>query len=318
MTELMQNFGSVATQVAVLFILIAIGFICGKTKLINDNVSKGLSDIVLYFATPAVIIKSFLRPFDQAMFTKLMIAFAISIVFHLVAGVLAYSLLKSNIEKERCVSRFGVIFSNAGYMALPLQAAILGNDGIFFGSSYVVIFNIALWTYGLALFGGKETKITAKKLVFNPGVIAIIIGMIIFLCGIGNAVPTPISSAIEHISSLNTPAPMIIIGYYLSKSKILTAISDKRAWLPIATRLILTPAVCFAILYALKFTSLAIENKIAVSCIIAASAPCAAVTTVFSEKFNKDTQLSVRLVSVSTLLSILTMPLYVALAQQIL
>lgn len=318
MTELIRNFGSVASQVAVLFILIAIGFICGKTKLINDNVSKGLSDIVLYFATPAVIIKSFLRPFDQAMFKKLMIAFLISLIFHLISGILAYSLLKSKIDNERCVSRFGVIFSNAGYMALPLQMAILGDDGIFFGSSYVVIFNIALWTYGLVLFGGKETKITAKKLIFNPGVIAIIVGMIIFLCGIGNKLPTPIGDSIGHISSLNTPAPMIIIGYYLSKSRILDAVSDKRAWLPIATRLILSPAVCFGLLYILKFTPFAIENTIAVSCIIAASAPCAAVTTVFSEKFNKDTQLSVRLVSVSTLLSILTMPLYVALAQQFL
>ncbi len=318
MTELIRNFGAVAAQVFVLFILISIGFVCGKAKLINDNISKGLSELVLYFATPAVIINSFLRPFDKSMFLKLMIAFAISIVFHLVSGVIAYTLLKNKEPDARIVSRFSVIFSNAGYMALPLQLAILGNDGVFLGSAYVVIFNIALWTYGLVLYGGKETKITAAKIIFNPGVIAITVGMIIFLCGIGSALPSPISSAIVHIGNLNTPVPMIIIGYYLSKSKIITAITDKRIWLPIISRLVISPAVCLLLLLLLEQTPFAIENKIAVSCIVAVSAPCAAVTTVFSAKFGRDTALSVKLVSLSTLLSIITMPLYVALAQQIL
>lgn len=318
MTEMLNNFVAVASQVLVLFILIAIGFICGKAKLINDTISKGLSDLVLYFATPAVIINSFLRPFDKAMFTKLLLAFAISIVFHIVSGIIAYTVIRNKEHDTKVVARFGVIFSNAGYMALPLQMAILGNDGVFLGSAYVVIFNILLWTYGLVLMGDKGTKITASKLIFNPGVIAITVGLIIFLCGIGNSLPAPISSAIGHVSSLNTPVPMIIIGYYLSKSKIVSAVTDKRIWIPIISRLVLSPAVCLLILYILQQTPLAIENNIAVSCIVAVSAPCAAVTTVFSAKYNRDTALSVKLVSLSTLLSILTMPLYVALAQQIL
>ncbi|MBR2044054.1 MAG: AEC family transporter [Clostridia bacterium] len=318
MTEMLNNFLAVAQQVLVLFILIAIGFICGKTKLINDEISKGLSDLVLYFATPAVIINSFLRPFDKSMFNKLLLAFAISIIFHLVAGAVAYTLIKNKNNDARIVSRFGIFFSNAGYMALPLQMAILGNDGVFLGSAYVVIFNIALWTYGLVLMGGKETKITASKLIFNPGVIAITVGLILFLCGIGEALPSPIKSAVGHVSNLNTPVPMIIIGYYLSKAKIITAITDKRIWLPIMSRLVISPAICLALLFLLQQTPFAVENTIAVSCIVAASAPCAAVTTVFSAKWNRDTALSVKLVSVSTLLSILTMPLYVALAQQIL
>lgn len=318
MTEMITNFLAVASQVLVLFILIAIGFICGKTRLINDEISKGLSDLVLYFATPAVIINSFLRPFEKAMFNKLMIAFAISVVFHIIAGIVAYIFIKSKIHDTRTVARFGIIFSNAGYMALPLQMAILGTDGVFLGSAYVVIFNILLWTYGLVLMGGKETKITAAKLIFNPGVIAITVGLLLFLCGIGNALPAPISSAVGHVSNLNTPVPMIIIGYYLSKAKITSAVTDKRIWLPIASRLVISPLICLAALYLLQQTPLAVENTIAVSCIVAASAPCAAVTTVFSAKFNLDTALSVKLVSLSTLLSIFTMPLFVALAQQIL
>lgn len=318
MTELISNLSAVASQVFILFILISIGFICGKAKIINDDISKGLSDLVLYLATPAVIINSFLRPFDKSMLLKLLIAFAVSIVFHLISGIIAYPLLKNKDINAKIVSRFAVIFSNAGYMALPLQLAILGNDGVFLGSAYVVIFNIALWTYGLVLFGGKESKITVSKVIFNPGVIAITAGMIIFLCGSGTLIPTPISSVIVHIGNLNTPVPMIIIGYYLSKSKIITAITDKRIWLPVILRIVVSPSICLLLLFLLQQTPFAIENKIAVSCIVAVSAPCAAVTTVFSAKFNRDTSLSVKLVSISTLLSIITMPILVALAQQIL
>lgn len=318
MTELFNNLSAVAVQVMVLFLLIAVGFICGKTKLINDSVSKGLSDLVLYFATPAVIINSFLRPFEQSMFIKLLIAFGVSIVFHIIAGLVAYIIIKHKEPDTKIVTRFAVIFSNAGYMALPLQMAILGDIGVFYGSAYVVIFNIVLWTFGLALMGGKDTKITATKLIFNPGVIAITIGLIIFLFGIGTTLPSPIRSAIGHIGNLNTPVPMIIIGYYLSKSKFISAITDSRIFLPIISRLVLSPALSLALLYILKQTPLAIENTIAVSCVVAASAPCAAVTTVFSAKYNRDTSISVKLVSVSTLFSIITMPLFVALAQQIL
>lgn len=318
MSELINNFGAVASQVFVLFLLIAVGFICGKTKLIDDTISKGLSDLVLYFATPAVIINSFFRPFEQSMLLKFVIAFAISVVFHIVSGILAFILIRNKNIDSQLVGKFGIIFSNAGYMALPLQKAILGDLGVFFGSAYVAVFNIILWTFGLVFMGGKDTKITAKKLLFNPGVIATVIGLVLFLTNSANIIPSPIQSAVGHIGNLNTPVPMIIIGYYLSKSKIITAITDSRIWLPVVTRLVLSPMICLGMLLLLQMSPLRIESTIAVSCIVAVSAPCAAVTTVFSAKYNRDTALSVKLVSISTLLSILTMPLLVAIAQLIL
>ncbi len=318
MSELISNFGAVASQVFVLFLLIAVGFICGKTKLIDDTISKGLSDLVLYFATPAVIINSFFRPFEQSMLLKFVVAFAVSVVFHFISGIIAYSFVRNKNIDSQLVGKFGIIFSNAGYMALPLQKAILGDVGVFFGSAYVVVFNVILWTYGLVFMGGKDTKITVKKLIFNPGVMAITIGLIMFLTNSAHIIPDPIKSAVGHIGNLNTPVPMIIIGYYLSKSKIITAITDSRIWLPVTLRLVASPAVCLLLLYLLQMTPLRMESTIAVSCIVAVSAPCAAVTTVFSAKYNRDTALSVKLVSISTLLSILSMPLFVALAQQIL
>ncbi|MBE6728918.1 MAG: AEC family transporter [Ruminococcaceae bacterium] len=315
---MITNFLTVAQQVAILFILIGVGFVCGKVKIINDSVSKGLSDICLYFTTPAVIIASFFRPFDSKMLFKLLIAFAVSTVFHIITLSVAYIFAHDKNIGSDSVKKFAVIFSNAGFMSLPLQMAILGEDGTFFGSSYVVVFNIIVWTYGLILMGGKGTKITTAKLIFNPGVISITVGIILFIFNLAKYIPAPIETAVNHICNLNTPIPMMIIGYHLSKSKIISAITDSRIWVSIISRLVISPLICIALLYALKFTPLAVNSTIAVSLVIAASAPCAALTTIFSEKHNCDTALSVKLVSVSTLFSIITMPLFVAIAQQIL
>lgn len=312
---MIDNFLTVASQVLVLFILIAAGFICGKTKIINDHVSKGLSDIAVYFSTPAVIIASFFRPFNSSMFVNWVIAFAVALVFHLIAIGTAFLGAHDKNKSSDSIKKFGVIFSNAGFMSLPLQMAILGDDGVFYGATYVVVFNIIVWTFGVILIGGKEANVTLIKILLNPCVISIAVGLILFLFNLSKYIPSTVSSAVTHIGNLNTPLPMFIIGYHLSKAKIVSAITDKRIWVSIVLRLVGAPLASIILLYLLKFTPLAIENTLVVSCIIAASAPCAALTTIFSEKYGKDTTLSVRLVSVSTLLSIFTMPLFVALAQ---
>lgn len=313
MTQILNNFFTVSNQVLVLFILIAIGFICGKLKIINDKVSSGMSDIAIYFATPAVIISSFLRPFDKSMFKNQLIAFGIAIAFHIIAIAVSYIFVKNKDENICSVNRFCVIFSNAGFMALPLQKAILGDDGVFYGSAYVVIFNIVVWTFGLILMGKKGTKITVKKLIFNPGVIGVTVGMILFLLNLYEFVPTSVSGALSHVANLNTPIPMFVIGYYLSKDSLLSAVTDKRIYLSVFLRLILVPCLCLTFLYFLKpYYTISIASMVAVS------APIAAITTIFAAKFSKDTTLSAKAVSVSTLLSVLTIPMFVAVAQELL
>ncbi len=311
MREILDNFLTVANQVLVLFLLITVGFICGKIKYINDTVSEGLGKLVMYFSTPAVIISSFFRPFDSKMLKNLLISFAVAFAFHFIA--FAVSLLLKTKTNDNRVARFAVVFSNAGYMSLPLQLALLGDEGSFYGSAYVVVFNIVVWTYGILLMGGKSQKLTAKKLIFNPGVISIIIGLILFLFNIAKYLPDAVQSAFTGVAALNTPLPMFIIGYHLSKAKILSAFSEKKLYFPSFLRLIFAPAVCLLFLWVFR-----IEYTVAIAFIIAASAPVAAMTTIFAANFGEDTAFSVKTVTVTTLLSIITMPAFVALAQVIL
>ncbi len=300
-------FINVFTQVIILFVLISLGAILAKTKVLNEKGVKCMTEMVLLLATPSVIIKSFIREFNKEDFKNLLISFLIAMIAHIVFIVFSHIFLRDNDKNREKVLRFAAIFSNCGYMSIPLQQALLGDNGIFYGSSYIAIFNLFIWSYGIVLMSGDKKYLTAKKLIINPGIIGLFIGLVIFIFSI--PLPSVISEPIGYMASLNTPLPMIIIGYHLMQSPVLSGLKDIKFLFSMALKLIIFPiAGLFAMLLC------GIRGDMLVSLTISFSAPVAAITTMFSSKFEADTSLSVKLVSLSTLLSLITMPVIITLA----
>ena len=306
----MQDFLTVAEQVAVLFILIAVGFISGKLRIIREDAAKVMTDIVLYFATPCVIIQSFQREYHPDLLANLLISLGASLGVHVLSITAAILLFRDRDEARRKVLRFAAVFSNAGFMALPLQQAVLGSEGVFCGAAYVAMFNLVIWSWGLAEMSGSLRTLSAKKLLFNPGVIGLVVGFILFLSRI--TLPEIIAAPVGHLANLNTPLPMLIIGFHLSHTSVKTVLRDHRALFAVFIRLVAVPLVMLGLLWLCG-----IRGTMLVAFVIAVSAPVAAATTMFATKYGADTSLSVNLVSLSTLLSILTMPLIVALSKVI-
>lgn len=304
----LNNFYTVFIQVLILFVFMGFGFIGEKRRFITEEGSKVMSDVLLNFVTPCLIINSLNISFDKTKFRGIIICVVAYLSIQIVCAVIATLLFRGGDEKSRLVMRFALVFSNVGYMGIPLQKAVLGNEGVFYGSVCVAMFNVFVWTYGIICMGGKNSQMSLRKLILNPGIIAVTIGFILFIFSV--KLPTPISSAISGMAALNTPVAMMVIGFNLARSNILSALKDKRVYLVSALRLILVPLTALFVLLALG-----LRGTILISLIIAASAPVAAVTTVFSVKYERDTELSVKLVAFSTLLSILTMSAIVALAQ---
>lgn len=300
-----QSVLTVAAQVLILFILIGVGFLCGKARFLTDSAVKGFTDIVLYIVTPCVIIHSYQREFDPAMLKALLISATASLASFALDILLAELTVHDKDKKREKVLKFGVVFSNCGYMSLPLQSALLGEEGVFYGATYVALFNIVMWTYGVIVMSGDKKSISIKKIVLNPGMIGTAAGILLFLSSI--RLPTIIGEPISYLAALNTPVPMMIIGYNLSKSKI--SIRGANAYFTIVMRLVVTPLLMLGGLYICG-----IKGSLMISLVVALSAPIAAGTTMFSEKYGADTPLSAALVSVSTLLCIVTMPLIVGLA----
>lgn len=305
----MENFLTVAQQVMVLFLLIAVGFILAKKNVITDNGAKVCSDIALFVATPCVIIRSFCREVSGDLVVDLLLAVGASFLIHGIGIAVGHLCFRKSNDTHR-VYRMAVVFSNAGFMALPLQQAILGDDGVLFGAAYVAVFNIMLWSYGQILMDKNMQKISVKKVLINPGTLGLVGGLIVLLTGI--ELPTVIAAPINHLANLNTPLPMLFIGYYLSKVDLKKALRRGDYFAVSAVRLIVVPCIAAALLYLCGASTVFLTSMV-----IAATAPIAASTPMFATRYERDTESAVSLVALSTILSIVTMPVLVAVVQAI-
>ncbi len=302
-------FISVFTQVVILLILILVGVILAKAGVITEHGSAVMTDVVLLIVTPCVIIKSFIRDLNPETLRGLVISIVISLLVH-IGFILMSLILRDKTPSRQRVLQFATIFSNCGFMAIPLQQALLGDEGVFYGSSFVAVFNLFIWSYGITLMSGDRKNLSCKKLILNPGLIGITVGLLIFLLQI--PIPEVVEQPISHIAALNTPVPMLIIGYHLYNSNLLKCFRDIKAILCILLRLVVFPVVAISVMYLCG-----VRGTMLVSNAICCSAPIAAITTMFSAKFDLDTELSVSTVSLSTVLSLITMPIIISVTQLI-
>ena len=300
---MLQDFLTVAANVLTLFLLMGVGVACAKTKLLSDSSVKALANLVLYIATPCVIIKSCIRDFDPSMLWGFLTVVAVAAVNHTLLILLARVVFRDREENRRRVFRVATVFSNAGYMAIPLQQAILGDVGVFYCAAYVIVFNVFLWTYGLLEMSG-ESRLSVKKILLNPGVIGVAVGLTLFVLPI--PVPELLANGIGHMASLNTPIPMLIVGFYLTQTDLVAALKDSRGWLCIALRLVAMPLLALG-----GLLLCGVRGDVLTACMICIATPVATACTMFATRFDRDPRLSVNLVSVSTLLSVATLPLVI-------
>ncbi len=305
-----ENFFTVAQNVLTLFILIGVGFCCQRFKLLSDAAVKCCASLVLYIATPCVIIKSCIRAFDMTLLRGFLITALVALVTHAVLIAVATLCFRDKDEGRRRVLRFAMIFSNAGYMGLPLQQAVLGDEGVFYCAAYIIMFNIVLWTYGVYNMSGSKKELSGWKLVFNPGIIGVLLGLAVFLFSV--PVPPLVQDAVGHLASLNTPVPMLIVGYYMAQTDLVAALKDGRSYWCMALRLVVLPLCALGVMLLCG-----LRGTLLVSCMISICAPVATACTMFSTRYERDTLLSVNLVSLSTLMAVVTMPLLIALAQSL-
>lgn len=305
---MIEHFLTVGQQVVVLFILLAVGYVLGRLKMINAAVSKGLTNLVIYIVSPCALIVAFQRPMEPESLHGLLMALLSAVVIHLVWIALSQLLLRGgNVPRVRML-RFSTVYTNSGFMGYPLQLALLGTIGMFYGSAYVAVFTFIAWTYGIYQITGDRSKLAWKPLLCNPGVISIILSLALYLLRI--TLPDLLLTPVTDLANLNTPVPMLIVGYQLSQAHPAEVLHSGKAWLAAGLRLIVFPLVALGICLALR-----LDGPVMVAMIIAASAPPAALMTMFSERFELDAQYASSVVSIFTAFSVVSMPLLVGLAQ---
>ncbi|MBR5360344.1 MAG: AEC family transporter, partial [Lachnospiraceae bacterium] len=207
---MLDSFIVVGTQVLTLFILIGIGFACGKLKFLNKDGVKCINDIVIYIVNPCLIVSAFQRKFEVALLHNFLLALFGALLAHLICLFIALAVFRKQEDGKRKVLRFATIFSNCGFMGIPLLSALLGADGVFYGAAYLVVFNLTIWSYGQYIMAKGSEGFETKKIILNPGVIAVLIGLIFFFTS--TDLPDIVMIPVDYMASLNTPVPMLIIG----------------------------------------------------------------------------------------------------------
>ena len=307
----MDNLALVARQVAALFVLMGFGAAMRRTKLIGDIAIDGVVNVLILVVTPCVIVDVFQRPFDPSSLSSLGLAFAIAALGHLVVIPLAMLLVRHRDENVRKPLLLAAVFSNAGFMGIPLEQAILGDRGVFFGASYIVVFNLFIWSWGLKVMKGNGKEVV--KMVLNPGTIGIALGLPLFL--FSARLPSFLALPVHHMANLNTPLAMIVIGYGLAGAKLGRVALNPSVYVASLIRLVGYPLLFVAAMYPFRAH---LDRDMMLAMCIAASAPVAAMVSMFATKFRRDVDTGVAVVSGTTLLSILTMPAVVALAMSLL
>lgn len=287
----------VLRQTVLMFLYMGIGALLFHRRLITKEGSRSLANLLLYVVLPCVVVKSFCV--DRA--DKSLTEFLVSLLA--AAAVLLLAMAAAHLLYRRSpIDDFGAAFSNAGFMGFPLVTAVLGSDAIFYAAGYVALLNVMQWTYGQALISGDRSFLSSVSVLKNPIVLSLVVGLILFLFQI--PLPSLVTDALGTLAGLNTPLAMVILGVYLAQTDILTLFTDPHLYLVSAARLLLIPILT---MIALQFLPGRYE-AIATTLLIVAGAPVGSNVAVYAQKLGKDYAYAVRIVCLSTILSILTMP----------
>ncbi len=306
----LQNMLTAFTQVSILMILAAVGFCAHKGNLFTEKTARACNGLLFYIVTPSVICHSFIK-LERSEETLSLLGWALlgGFLFHF-AGVIVTRFL-FNRSPAAAVYKYASMYGNMGYMGIPLSQAVLGSTGVFICSVMVFIFNMFCFTHGAAIMDrGKNGGINLKKMLVNPGTIGLAMGLPIFLLDI--SLPSVIYQPLTHLANLNTPIAMLMLGTYLAATKLGQIFTIKENYLVALIKLILLPAATIGTAFLIGVRGDLLVGFALMSCV-----PTASNTVMFAAQFEQDTGRAGMTIALNNLVSVFTMPIWIALAQSL-
>ena len=302
---------NLAICVTQLLLMMLPGAILRKTNLVSENFGRDISNMILYVAQPMLVLTAYIRPYDVSIAKRAGMVLILAILAHLLFALLSLLFFRRTEASKRTVLRFALIFSNAGYMGIPLIRYTLGEEAVIYASVYVVVFNLFMWTLGFFMYSGNRQYISIKNALFNTTTIATYIGLLIFFFNLYGFFPADglIYECFVMLKDLVAPLSMFIIGFRLIDAFKAKHTLDFNLFACIGLRLLLAPAAVFVLLFLFYKTGICTDLMSISVVLISASTPAAAATSMLAEKFKGNGVYASMLVSLCTILSLVTMPL---------
>lgn len=294
-------------QIAELFIMILLGYILIKSNLLTKQDSKVLSTVALYIVTPCVIINAFQVQYSQDVKNGIILSFLAAMIIHIVYIVVARMIGK--VYTLNGVEKATIIYTNAGNLIIPLVQSLLGKEWVVYTTGYILVTTVFIWTHGRMLIC-EEKGFNVKELLKNVNVVACIMGILMFALKI--QLPSLITETMDSISATIAPISMIVAGMLIAGMDVKDCLKNKRLYIITFLKMIVFPLFAVSLL---KFTNLSSMVKngdiILLISLLASIAPTAASVTQLAQIYDADSEYASAYYFITTLLCILTMPVFV-------
>lgn len=289
-------------QAFIMLILILVGAGCFRFRLLSKDTVSEISRLVLTVINPVVILLAYQRELKAELAVNLGWTFLLSVLSYAVAMLISYLAIRSKEGRETAIERFSCIYSNCGFMGIPLVRAMFGLEGVFYLTAFVTVFNLLAWTHGVMQISGQHSLRSLKKVLRSPAIIAIVLGMILFFAQI--TIPPLLADTLGMIGELNTPLAMFVAGATIAQTDLPAVLKKPRVFYISFLKLLVIPAAVILLFLCFPFDSIMEMTVLA-----ATAAPSAAMCTMQCLNYKKNAAYASELFGVTTLLSILTMPL---------
>ncbi|MGN0302555.1 MAG: AEC family transporter [Anaerotardibacter sp.] len=295
-------------KIASLFLIMGVGFCLVRTHILQSDQSKVLSKIMLYAVSPCAIISAFQLEYDPLILQGFLFALGVGLAVQFIQMAVVYLIARplhlSGLEK------MASIYSNTFNLIFPLVGYCLGEEWCIYSLAYLTVQVFFMWTHGKALIEGKP-HIEWKRIFFAPNLIALAVGFVMFVTGI--RLDGPLEVFVGDMGKLIGPIAMLLTGMIVGGMKLPSIVSNKRVWLVSGIRLLLLPLlVCAFLKVVAGFNVVPDSQSILFITLLAAVTPTASMSVAFSQEYGKEAPYASAINVVSTLLCILTMPLWVS------
>lgn len=298
----MPGFAVLVQQLLKMFVYIMMGFLLVRGGILKKGESRALAQMTLYIFLPCTIVNSFYTGDSSqgagALITSLALG-ALALVIAMVIGHLIF--------KKHPIDNFSAVFSNAGFMGIPLISMMFGPTYVIYVAGMVAMLNALQWIYGQMILSG-EKNFNLSALTKNPMIIAFALGLAFYFLPV--RLPSIVAECLGGAAACNTPLAMILLGLYLGESDLGKIFTDKKVYATSFVRLILAPSVTAVIFRLIP----SIPTDLAMVILVSNATPVGSNVAIYAQKLNLDHSYAVGLVCASTVLSILTIPAVVSVA----
>ena len=300
-------------QIAELFLMILMGYIIVKTGLLKGEDSKVISKFVLYLVIPCVIINAFQVDYTSEKVKELLLVFAASVLLQVI--LLAAVWGAGKVLKLNEVEATSIYYSNSGNLIVPLVTFILGKECVLYGCVFMSVQLVFLWTHGKNTIS-REGKWDWKKIVFNVNMISVFAGVVLFFTKI--RLPEIVDQALSSVGSMIGPASMIVTGMLIAEMNLRNIFENVKVYFISFLRLVVIPVISLAILKISGLVNIHPDGKkLLLIVFLAVITPSASTITQMCQVYGNDSKYASAINVMTTLLSIITMPLMVLLYQTV-